>query len=495
MVLDGGSNIRLSGGATLAVPGTFADKYPGTANVAPTALTVLGTGTVDLQTYQAYTGTTSVASGATLLLDAANPPVGVVSAGTINVLSAGTVRVAAANALLGNAGFGSYTGAAVKVSSGGTLATAAGVSTTAGNVTLVGGTLAAAAPAGPDGSFDFVNGSTLTVTSTSLANANSTASAAGIVLLAGTQLNVTTATTLTVTGSFGNANTSNLAGTLTKAGPGTLVLAAANPYAGPTNVSAGTVTVTATGSLTGTSALAVASGATFAAAGPVTSGPATTVNGTATFAGLTTLGTLSIGSAGHAALATAAAPAARNTLVTTGLSVAAGGQFDLANDDAVVRNTAAAAVAALLGTGGLTSSAAAANVAGNTAVGVIQAVGTTFDAVPVSPADVLVKYTYYGDANLDGVVNGLDYARIDAGYNSNGTLTGWYNGDFNYDGRVDGSDYTLIDDAFNTQAGTFSPNGLVAAATAEVAAAVPEPSCVLPIAAVTLLARRRRTPR
>ena len=28
--------------------------------------------------------------------------------------------------------------------------------------------------------------------------------------------------------------------------------------------------------------------------------------------------------------------------------------------------------------------------------------------------DVLVKYTYYGDANLDGKVDGSDYSRIDS---------------------------------------------------------------------------------
>ena len=69
-----------------------------------------------------------------------------------------------------------------------------------------------------------------------------------------------------------------------------------------------------------------------------------------------------------------------------------------------------------------------------------------------APSDILVKYTYFGDANLDGHVDGSDYTLIDNGYNTRTTgapLTGWFNGDFNYDGRVDGSDYTLIDNAFN----------------------------------------------
>jgi hypothetical protein len=67
---------------------------------------------------------------------------------------------------------------------------------------------------------------------------------------------------------------------------------------------------------------------------------------------------------------------------------------------------------------------------------------------------VLVKYTYYGDANLDGQVDGSDYTKIDNGFNNH--LTGWINGDFNYDGAVDGSDYTLIDNAFNTQSASIA---------------------------------------
>ena len=64
---------------------------------------------------------------------------------------------------------------------------------------------------------------------------------------------------------------------------------------------------------------------------------------------------------------------------------------------------------------------------------------------------MLVKYTYFGDANLDGTVNAADYLQIDNGLNSGGNV--WRNGDFNYDGVVNGDDYSLIDNAFNTQGG------------------------------------------
>jgi hypothetical protein len=86
--------------------------------------------------------------------------------------------------------------------------------------------------------------------------------------------------------------------------------------------------------------------------------------------------------------------------------------------------------------------------------------------------DVLVKYTYFGDANLDGMVNGSDYTLIDNGYNSG--LSGWRNGDFNYDGVIDGDDYMLIDNAFNTQGSPLAV-GVESAVTSEQIAVVPEP--------------------
>ena len=122
-------------------------------------------------------------------------------------------------------------------------------------------------------------------------------------------------------------------------------------------------------------------------------------------------------------------------------------------------------------------------------------ISATFNGVTPSVDDVLVKYTYYGDANLDGKVDASDYSRIDAAYASGGSLTGWYNGDFNYDGVINGSDYTLIDNAFNTQGAALSAE--LATPTAEIAdsgsSAVPEPTTLsmIGIGAAGLLGRRR----
>jgi hypothetical protein len=62
-----------------------------------------------------------------------------------------------------------------------------------------------------------------------------------------------------------------------------------------------------------------------------------------------------------------------------------------------------------------------------------------------------VKYTYGGDANLDGKVNIDDYGRIDAHVGQSGSVFGWYNGDFNYDGKINIDDYGIIDSVIGAQ--------------------------------------------
>ena len=220
---------------------------------------------------------------------------------------------------------------------------------------------------------------------------------------------------------------------------------------------------------------------------------------------------LNVAAGGTAALSPSTSAATRQVLVLPGgLTLAGGprvwtGRVDVGNNDVVVSGGSLATLTAQAaqgfaggtwaGSGGLTSAAAAADGRHLTAVGVIANVGpngsaplyATFDGQPVTAADVLVRYTLYGDANLDGVVTAADYTRADAGAVNH--LTGWQNGDFNYDGTVDGTDYALADNAYNQQAGQ------IAAPAAVAAAAVPEPAAtvaLLAAAAPVLLGRRRR---
>jgi hypothetical protein len=179
------------------------------------------------------------------------------------------------------------------------------------------------------------------------------------------------------------------------------------------------------------------------------------------------LAALNIGSAATATLTPSTATTTdRTVLETGGLSITTGGTLDIGNNAVIVHGGDLPAITSLIKTGfnagsgywngvGITSTSARTDTTLLTAVGVISnnisgvAIDSTFDNQPVSASDVLIKFTYYGDATLDGKVDGSDYSRIDSGYLT--YATGWFNGDFNYDGSVDGSDYTLIDNAFNAQ--------------------------------------------
>ena len=311
----------------------------------------------------------------------------------------------------------------------------------------------------------------------------------------------------------------DVTGTAT-AGPsaaGAVALTAASTYTGTTTVNAGTLDLTTTGSLASPSVV-VSPFAALLLEGTLSSTATLTSNGNTLVTAPTTAGratrtlaALSIGAGAQVALS-GGGSATRTVLVTSALTIAGTtgawtGRLDLGGNDLVVRNGdlptitdqarsgfAAPTVAAAFTGQGITSSTAAANAAHLTAVGVIPNVNAngaalyaSFDGVAVTTADVLVRYTYFGDANLDGVVTAADYGRIDAGVV--GQLTGWLNGDFNYDGVVDGSDYALIDNAFNHQTASV-------ATPASAVAAVPEPaSGLIAVAAVGGLVGRRRSRR
>lgn len=112
----------------------------------------------------------------------------------------------------------------------------------------------------------------------------------------------------------------------------------------------------------------------------------------------------------------------------------------------------------------------------------------TFFGISVGADDSLVRFTYYGDANGDGLVDGTDYAFTDAGF---GPGTTWVLGDFNYDGATDGTDYAFIDAGFGGQGAPLGAS--FAGDGGGGAGAVPEPGSIglLLVGALGLLNRRR----
>ncbi|CAN5586237.1 hypothetical protein BH09PLA1_BH09PLA1_26970 [soil metagenome] len=158
-----------------------------------------------------------------------------------------------------------------------------------------------------------------------------------------------------------------------------------------------------------------------------------------------------------------------NTPRTKSLSITSGGSLDLYDNDLILDYTGGSQLVAIQslinsaragGTwagAGLTSTSAKNSSPKNRTLAAMEATdyqsiygpGATFNGQSIDSSTVLVKFTYYGDADFNGTVNFDDYSRTDAGFNQG--RSGWLNGDFDGNGLVNFDDYSLIDLAFNTQ--------------------------------------------
>jgi autotransporter-associated beta strand protein len=276
--------------------------------------------------------------------------------------------------------------------------------------------------------------------------------------------------TISGTGSIGGT------GSLTKSGNSKLILSTANTYSGGTTVNAGLLEIMRTNATT--SALP--------------KGAVTITGGTLQLATNVTAGSQ-------------ASPTPASNVNITSLAITGNGTLDINNNHIIIDYTAGndpiASIAALIKSGyaagawtgkGITSTTAQSN-AGSYGIGYADA------ADPGNPAglasgQIEVMYTLLGDANLDGAVNGSDFAILATNFNK--AVSGWDAGDFNYDGAANGSDFASLASNFNkgaSQAADLaavnsfaSGNGLLTN--------VPEPASVglLAISAIGLLGSRKR---
>ena len=159
-------------------------------------------------------------------------------------------------------------------------------------------------------------------------------------------------------------------------------------------------------------------------------------------------------------------------LRTPSLSVGTGGYIDLNDNEMIVDYTTSSplsTIQSLVTSGyhggawdgsGIRSTIAAENSTADhrTAIGYAQNDGTssgvnytTFAGQDVDNTTVLLRYTYYGDATIDGTVNLLDFNRLAGNFNGSGKV--WGQCDFNYD-----TNCNLLD--FNLYATNYNQTGL-----------------------------------
>jgi len=309
--------------------------------------------------------------------------------------------------------------------------------------------------------------------------------------------------------------------TLTQSGGGSLTIENHNTFTGAISVSDGGtfLHLTSTGSLA-TGQLTVAAGSSAQIDGLLTGTPAVIANGNINFGAaavpnndptagllLRNLSSLAIGSGAKVVIAAGSPSTA--TILTVG-SLSDSGTLDLNNGELFIKYGAGpdpiASIAAWLASGyaggnwngtGIISTQAISNPA--------YGLGYADSADPGNPGNlpsgtIEVMYTLLGDANLDGAVNGTDFAIMAANFNKADQPghSGWDEGDFNYDGSVNGADFAELAANFNqgaSQSADVAALDSFAAANDVSLSNVPEPAAMglLVMAGLGILNRRRRS--
>jgi hypothetical protein len=187
------------------------------------------------------------------------------------------------------------------------------------------------------------------------------------------------------------------------------------------------------------------------------------------------------------------------TTKVTSLTIAAGAKLDATNNSLIVDYTGAVGSLVndtrqqLLSNRLDSSSETTALGLGYGDNAALSAVKSSFGGLSVDASSILVKYTYFGDTDLDGDVDVADLGSLASAWQTSGV---WTSGDFDYNGSVDVNDLGLL--ATNWQAGVGNPLGpSLAEALAAMglpSAAVPEPTWmgVMGVSLGAMASRKRR---
>jgi autotransporter-associated beta strand protein len=267
--------------------------------------------------------------------------------------------------------------------------------------------------------------------------------------------------------------------------PGTVVMSGSNTYSGGTTVASGTLLVEPTAKPATTSALPT--------------------------------GTLAIGSASSAANVVLASNATlgsqsstpKSSITLSALSITANSTLDIGNNHIIINYGSGAdpisSIVAMIASGynagawngtGIISSAAAAT--SGYGIGFADSADTG-NPGGLSSGQIELMYTLLGDANLDGKVNGADFAVLATNFNKAvaGAGGGWDQGDFNYDGKINGADFAALAGNFNKGASQAADAQALDAFSAAngLNVSVPEPGALglaVTIGAGALARRRSR---
>jgi uncharacterized protein YjbI with pentapeptide repeats len=177
-------------------------------------------------------------------------------------------------------------------------------------------------------------------------------------------------------------------------------------------------------------------------------------------------------------------PNGSTNLASGSLTLGAGSTLASNNNDLILNYSATSPIAQLityLQSGQLLPSPTSNGLPTTLAISEAADLGlTTFNGITIDDTTVILKFTFVGDANLDGQVDALDYERIDLAIGNSGVL-GTAQGDLNYDQQVDALDYEQVD--LNIGNGVGSPLAQVF---------IPEPTALAPLALLPLLTARKR---